>query len=208
VLEAPPGTEDCLTLNRYFVGGVGDFSVQLDPDSSDLYFFFSQYLEQQQLQGIGVARLAWADRDEPTGKIMLWQGRSWLPASDERVEDAVSWAYPPAIPILQETGSPNGEKIDLFWGPSVHWNSYLQQYVMLLNRAIDSDMRQEGVYISFSPTLDDPRAWSTPVKILEGGDWYPQIMGLEPGIGTDKIAGERARLFVAGVSRYSIRFIK
>jgi hypothetical protein len=59
VLEAPPGTFDCRTNNVYFVGGVGDFSVRLDPDSRDLYFFYSQYIRFDRLQGIGVARLAW-----------------------------------------------------------------------------------------------------------------------------------------------------
>ena len=39
ILEAPPRTYDCTTDNEYFVGGVGDFSVQLDARSQDLYFF-------------------------------------------------------------------------------------------------------------------------------------------------------------------------
>ena len=42
VLEAPPGSFDCETNDMYFVGGVGDFSVQLDTDSRDLYIFYSQ----------------------------------------------------------------------------------------------------------------------------------------------------------------------
>ena len=66
VLEAPPGSFDCETNDMYFVGGVGDFSVQLDADSRDLYIFYSQYSRRS--QGVGVARLAWADRDDPVGQ--------------------------------------------------------------------------------------------------------------------------------------------
>ena len=44
ILEAPPRTYDCMTENAYFVGGVGDFSVQLDAESQDVYFFYSLYL--------------------------------------------------------------------------------------------------------------------------------------------------------------------
>ncbi len=45
VLESPPGTYDCASANRYFVGGVGDLSVMLDPESQYLYMFFSQYAD-------------------------------------------------------------------------------------------------------------------------------------------------------------------
>ena len=41
----------------------------------------------------------------------------------------------------------------MFWGPAIHWNTYLEQYVMLLNRAKDDQFGQEGIYVSFSPTL-------------------------------------------------------
>ena len=43
ILEAPADAFVCNTSNVFFVNGVGDFSVQLDPESRDLYFFFSQY---------------------------------------------------------------------------------------------------------------------------------------------------------------------
>src|SRR5205823_13170351 len=56
-------------------------------------------------------------------------------------------------------------RVNAFWGPSVHWNVYLEQYVMLLNRAKDESYTQEGIYVSFAPRLDDPRLWSPPEKI-------------------------------------------
>jgi hypothetical protein len=211
VLEAPPGTYDCQTNNVYFVGGVGDFSVRLDPTSRDLYFFYSQYIRFDRLQGVGVARLAWADRDSPSGKVMVWNSRTWIPArAITLASGAIRWVYPAAVPIFPaaEPWHDDDTEVDAFWGPSVHWNTYLEQYVMLLNHAKDSAWTQEGVYISFAPRIDDPSLWSKPVKILDGGLWYPQVMGLEDGQGTDKVAGRWARFFMGGTSEQLIQFIK
>ena len=94
--------------------------------------------------------------------------------------------------------------VDVFWGPSIHWNTALGMYVMLLNRANSLAWAQEGIYVSYSTTLD-PRAWSPPAKLLGGGEWYPQVVGLEPD-GTDKQAGALARFFMGGRSQYLIRF--
>lgn len=211
VLEAPAGAYACGTTNVFFVNGVGDFSVQLDPDSRDLYFFFSQYERSTLQQGVAIARLAWADRDEPAGKLMLWRTRTWLPSSrmvamgdKERV---IYDAGTPVFPV-SDGWHDAGTTTDAFWGPSVHWNNFLQMYVMLLNRAKDTKYNQEGIYVSFSPRLDDPRLWSAPAKILNGGSWYPQVIGLDDGVGTDKAAGEWARFFMAGTSQYLIHFTR
>jgi hypothetical protein len=209
VLEAPPRTYDCGTDNKYFVGGVGDFTVQLDAASQDLYFFYSLYLRNQSGQGVGVARLAWADRDEPTGRIMVWRNGAWLPATAVGRTQSI-WVYPAASPLFPTTEGwhDNNPAVNAFWGPSVHWNTYLSRYVMLMNRAQDDSFAQEGVYLSSVSSLENPGAWSTPMKILDGGQWYPQVLGLESGEGTDKTAGERARLFMLGTSRHFIRFIR
>ena len=90
----------------------------------------------------------------------------------------------------------------------MHWNVYLGQYVMLLNHAKDTNWKQDGIYVSFNPRLDNPTGWSTPVKILSGGRWYPQVMGIEAGAGTDKVAGRWARFFMGGSSEHMIQFIK
>jgi hypothetical protein len=95
--------------------------------------------------------------------------------------------------------------VDAFWGPSIHWNTYLERYVMLLNRARDENYNNEGIYVSYARRLDDPRAWSAPRKIMNGGGWYPQVAGLEAG-GTDKQAGQRARFFLTGRSEHYIEF--
>jgi hypothetical protein len=93
----------------------------------------------------------------------------------------------------------------VFWGPSIHWNTYLERYVMLLNRAKDDQFGQEGIYVSFSATLH-PQDWSAPAKIMNGGSWYPQVIGAETGAGTDRLAGRRARFFMTGRSERMIEF--
>jgi hypothetical protein len=216
ILEAPPGSHDCDTTNRFLVGGIGDFSVMLDADSTDLYIFFSQYERADRLQGVAIARMAWADRDEPVGKVTVWlRNQVWLPArrAMPRGMDPnapIRWIYPAGTPVYPaaEPWHDDDLVVDAFWGPSVHWNSYLQQYVMLLNKAKNSDWSEEGIYVAFAPRLDDPAFWSAPVKILDGGSWYPQVMGIEAGLGTDKVAGEWARLFISGRSSHLIHFSK
>ena len=120
------------------------------------------------------------------------------------------WRSPAAVPILPPAAPWHDPDpaADAFWGPSVHWNTYLRQYVMLLNRTRDSRFTEEGIYISYAPSLDDPRRWSAPVKIMNGGRWYPQVIGSEVGTGTDRTAGQWARFFNLGESRHLIRFSK
>jgi hypothetical protein len=162
-------------------------------------------------QGIAVARLAWADRDDPVGKMMVWRTRTWVPASREVTRgDAVVSLYSagtPLFPVLDGWHDAD-TTTDAFWGPSVHWNTYLQMYVMVLNRASDTKYAQEGIYVSYAPHLDDPRIWSAPLKILNGGSWYPEVIGLDDGMGTDRVAGEWARFFMAGTSQYLIHFTR
>ena len=213
VLEAPPGYQACTTQNRYFVGGVGDANAVLDRESKYLYLFFSQYSRGADKQGIACARMAWAARDEPVGRLEVWNRGAWLPAtpeisSDEAGGETVAWFYGAGTP-LTSTSRPwhdNDSGNDAFWGASVHWNTRLQMYVMLLNRTKDESWGQQGVYIAYSRTLDDPGAWSAPELLVTGGEWYPQVIGLEPGRGSDREAGGRARYFQGGTSSYFIDF--
>ena len=211
ILEAPANAYTCDTNNVFFVNGVGDFSVQLDANSRDLYFFFSQYERSMAAQGVAVARMAWADRDEPEGKLMVWRTRAWFPAARLVMDgDQTAWAYATGTPVFASLDGWHDDDTttDEFWGPSIHWNTYLQMYVMLLNRARDTKYNQEGIYVSYSPRLEDPAIWSAPQKILNGGSWYPQVIGLDEGIGTDKVAGEWARFFMAGSSQYLVHFTR
>ncbi len=199
VLEGPQGSITCSTPNPFVVGGVGDLSAMLDPERRDLYLFFSQYGKDPAMQGVSVARLAWADRDAPGRRVTVWRDGAWIPADGD---------YPAGTPLVPvaKPWHDSDPATDAFWGPSVHWNTYLERYVMLLNRTKDERFSNEGLYVSYAPTLDDPRAWSVPRKIMNGGGWYPQVAGLEPQSGTDKHAGQRARFFITGRSEHYIEF--
>ena len=77
------------------------------------------------------------------------------------------WEYPGRNAARAATTSPwhdGRPAADAFWGPSLHWNTSLQRYVMLLNRTRDEAFTNEGIYVSFAPGLDDPRAWSATTK--------------------------------------------
>jgi hypothetical protein len=212
VLDAPSGTARCASTNRFVLGGVGDVSAMLDAKKEFLYLYFSQYFGGAETQGVAVARMVWADRDEPAGKAAVSNDGAWLPAAaaatsgeDGRV---TAWSYPAGTP-LERPSRPfhdGNSAADVFWGPSVHWNTYLEQYVMLLNRARDENFGTEGIYVSYAPSLADPRSWSRPVRLMSGGEWYPQVVGLEPGSGTDRLAGKRARFFLTGRSERFIEF--
>jgi hypothetical protein len=207
ILELPESTIACSSNNHYFLGGAGDFTAILDRDSQFLYFYYTQYAERAASGvGVAVARMTWAERDEPQGKLTVWNGGAWLPASFEE-----NWEYPVSTPFIvaRDRWDNGNQTVDVFWGPAVHWNRFLNQYVMFLNRADSNDWDQEGVYVSYNPTLDDPRAWGTPAQVFSGGRWYPQVIGLD-GLagGTDKEAGEVARFYMSGVSDYLVRFIK
>jgi hypothetical protein len=211
VLEAPPDAQACASENRYVIGGVGDLSAMLDPGHHNLFVYFSQYSKAPSLQGVAVARMPWADRDNPAGALSVWRDGAWLPPHASRAstdDGADGWEYPGGtsiFPGLRPWHDSNGA-VDAFWGPSIHWNTYLQRYVMLLNRAKNESFNSEGMYVSYAAALDDPRGWSPPKKILNGGYWYPQVAGLEAGRGTDKEAGQRARFFMTGRSEYYIDF--
>lgn len=212
ILEMPPELTRCQTFNHYFLGGVGDCSVMLDADKQYLYVFYSQYVERDGGVGVAVARMPWASRDEPTGQLTVWNTGAWLPAQRVEASESTegSWTYDVSTPIYTAANRwDNADRaIDVLWGPSVHWNTFLQSYVMLLNRAVSAEFGQGGIYVAYLSDLANPKGWSTPVPLLEGGEWYPQVIGLAPGAGTDKLAGETARFYMAGRSEYVIRFGK
>lgn len=202
ILESRPGTLKPGAQNGYFAGGNGDFSVMLDSAGQWLYFFFGNYAGELSEQGIAVSRMRWQDRDAPVGKVFKWRdGKFSEPGLGGRL-----------TPIFPTSIAWERADCDSFWGPSVHWNTHLNCYVMLLNRAKGKGWVQEGIYVSFSHDLSDPRSWSKPRKILSGGQWYPQAMGLG-GVGredecTDKLAGGVARFFMKGTSEHEIIFTR
>lgn len=219
VLQAMQSTTACDSANRYVIGGVGDLSVMLDDDKQYLYIFYSQYQRQRESQGVAVARILWADRDRPSGRVALWRSSAWEPNAGRRefvlstpgtMRRRLEWTYPAATPLVTtaQAWHDADDRVDAYWGPSVHWNTAIEQYVMLLNRAKDENYAQDGIYVSFSPRLDDPSLWSPPQKLLNGGKWYPQVVGSALGTGTDKLAGAAARFFMSGRSDWMINFFR
>lgn len=188
--------------NGYFAGGHGDFSVILDRERRYFYFFFDNYGGPVATQGVCLARMAFEDRANPAGKVWKYHDGAWT-------EAGIGGRVTPLFPVKRSWAERDP---DALWGPSVHWNTHLNCYVMLLNRAMGTPgWSQEGIYVSFSSDLSRPESWTAPVKILgneEFSGWYffyPQVMGLEPG-GTDRRAGRVARLYVNGISKWEIEF--
>lgn len=212
ILEAPDGSVHCETANHYFVGGVGDFSVALDGAGQYLYFFYTQYFESAGV-GVSAARMTWANRASPRGRVTVWNNGVWLAARSRRSTDAAgvsvtTWTYPASSPVLRAADSWDDGKggVSVLWGPSVHWNVDLGRWVMLLNRAVDAEWTPGGVFVSYLDDLSQPAGLTVPEAIAPGTLWYPQVIGLQPNVGTDRLAGATARFFVGGVSDSLIRF--
>ena len=201
ILEAPSGPLRADTVNRYFAGGNGDFSVILDLKKEYFYFFISTYAGDACSQGVAVARMRYTDRRKPVGKVWKWHKGQWN-------EPGIGGCVTPIFPVNVDW---HRKDADAFWGASIHWNTHLKQYVILLNRAKDSEWTQEGIYITFNRDIANPTAWTAPKKILDGlrsDEWYPQVIGLSKASReTDKLAGRVARLFVRGRSRHEIVFV-
>jgi hypothetical protein len=209
VLDAPPGTIRCDARNGFFAGGHGDFSAMLDPREEYLYLFFSTYAGPVEDQGVAVARMRWVDRWSPVGKV--WKGcrGSWG-------EPGLCGAATPIFPAKVDWARFDA---DAFWGPSIHWNSHLGLYAILLNRTANRKpggeaWPQEGIYAAFNDDLAEPARWTTPAKVLDGGRWYPQVTGTDAAAReTDKVAGRCARFSMRGAdevgeSRWEALFLR
>lgn len=206
VLESRPDALRCDTANEFFAGGNGDFCVLPDARREFVYIFVSTYGDRAE-QGVSLARMRYADRDDPAGKVRKRHAGGW---TEPGIHGRVTPVFPAAIDW-------NRKDADAFWGPSVHWNAHLELYAMFLNRAVDCAWRQEGIYVSYNRDLADAEGWTRPRKILDRKDvvpensgesgFYPQVIGLGKGE-TDKLAGKTARFFIHGRSRWEIVFLK
>jgi len=135
--------------------------------------------------------MKWSDRSFPVGKVWRWHDGSWTsPGLDGRST--------PVFPATVDWNSPNA---NAFWGPSIHWNTSINRYVVLLNRTKSANYDEEGIYISYSDSLWDVQSWTIPRKIMDGSTWYPQVIGV-----SDKLAGQSARFFNGGDSDFEIVF--
>ena len=191
---------DCSAQNGYFGSGHGDFSVIFNHVDGYFYFFFGNYGGDAEGQGIAIARLAHENRYEPVGNVHKYYEGSWdEPGLGGRV-----------TPALRAKKAWQKSDTDSFWGPSIHWNTHLGKYVMLLNRACcGPKWPQEGIYASFNADLSDPERWSQPSSILKDSGlkpgYYPQVLGAGPEE-TDTVAGRVVRLYIHGVSYWELVF--
>jgi hypothetical protein len=189
---------DCSSKNGYFAGGHGDFSVVLDRERQYFYFLFGNYGGPAFSQGVVAARMAFDHRFQPAGLVSKYFHGAWNePGIGGRM-----------TPIFRAARSWQREDTDAYWGPSVHWNTHLGKWVMLMNRSCcGSGWPQEGIYASFSDDLSKPQAWMKPEKILDDTGWYPQVLGTGPNE-TDSLAGRKARLYIYGHSRWELVFYR
>ena len=164
-----PDPIDCSAKNGYFAGGHGDFSVILDRERRYFYFFFSNYAGPVDTQGVAVARMAYSDRLHPAGNVMKYYAGNWS-------EPGIRGRLTPVFPAKVSWQKANTNS---YWGPAVHWNTYLDSYVVLLNHACcKAGWPPDGIYVSFAEQLSAPETWNAPQKVMSGGGWYPQVIGL------------------------------
>jgi hypothetical protein len=216
IIMASPCAINCKTESPWDAGGTGDFVFFLDPKKEYFYFYGTSYDPRFEEQGVWAARMAYADRDEPSGKVLKWYNGGW--------NEPALWGHvTPVFPASRDYHKKDGS---MFWGPSIHWNTYLNMYVMVLNHAINTHLDADGIYISFNRDVGNPKGWSNPQMLIDlagihqataGGEtglpdvmnngWYPEIIGTAKGE-TDKLAGRTARLFLGGLSNFEITFLK
>ena len=135
---------DCDAQNGYFAGGNGDFSVIADASHSYFYVLYSNYGGDVSTQGVAVARMNFNDRFNPSGAV-------WKYYNGGFTEPGLGGRVTPTFPANVSWVSAN---TDAFWGPSVHWNTALNQFVVLLNHSCcSSGWPQEGIYLSTNPDV-------------------------------------------------------
>ena len=209
ILSPREGTVSCDTAHPVTNGGIGDFSVILDHNETEeshyLYFLFSSYGGDLEEQGISFARMLWVDRDRPLDRFsgesraLKWNGQDWNGAGIDGRSEAI---FHDAQQVAWSSELNNG-----YWGPSVHWNTEIKKFIVLMSRSKGGNYDPDGVYQTSTTALDDPLSWAVPKRIIDGGQgWYPQVVGDPAILGTDKLAGARARYFNAGQSTAVIVF--
>lgn len=213
--------------NYTFPGGVGDPSAVACGDH--LYVFYGEYGYPGEYheatwkadveasgQCIGVARIALADLDEPTGRARRWDGESFAAAHDGVGAPIAALRIP-----ADAGGGPvsAGDKA-FHWGPSVSWNTHLECWVMTVGRVDSEFWAGDSVWLSVNPHSDlgagsNSQRWSAPQLLLRKPGhtlWYPSLQPLDE---PDDLAarhtsvrlGRRARLWVKDLGPSADRYL-
>jgi len=221
--------------SKTFAGGVGDPSAIASGDH--LFIFYGEYgypgiydstkydaKTEWAGQCISIASIPLKDLDDPVGKVKRWNGNSFSAAYDDIGKPVASLQ----IPIENGGGAASSPGGGFHWGPSVSWNTYLKQWVMLMGHVTGSSWKGSKIFISFNPNKDlgkgnNSQQWSKPKLLLDKPGhtiWYPS---LQPTQSKDDVAnkytclqlGQTARLFYKDItdtsmymSEYMIRFEK
>jgi hypothetical protein len=224
-----------------FAGGVGDPCAVAS--GNYLYLFYGEYgypgnydstnydpVKEWSGQCISVARIAIKDLDDPQGKAQRWDGQGFNAPWNGVGKPIASLQ----IPMAEGGGPQSAPKTGFHWGPSVHWNTYLNCWVMLMGKVTGTSWKGSSLHISFNMNKDlgagdASQQWTKPQLLLDRGPghivWYPS---LQPTDSKEDIEnkhtclklGREARLFfkdmykVNGkdtseyISEYKIRFNK
>jgi len=210
-----------------FAGGVGDPSAVAS--GAYLYLFFGEYGYpgkydkasyssdfEHRGQCISMARIALNDLDNPVGKARRWDGKGFNAASNGIGAPITSLQIPKSFgggPCSSPTGK-------YYWGPSVSWNTYLHQWVMLMAKAEGPSWKGSSIYISFNKNADlspakNSQEWTTPELLIDKPEhilWYPSLQPLhtvadKENKNTCLKLGEQARLFFKDAFKDSSQYL-
>jgi hypothetical protein len=219
-----------------FAGGVGDPSAVASGDY--LYIFYGEYgfpgtydsasyraENEWKGQCISIARIPLADLNDPVGKARRWDGKNFN-APPDGVGHPISSLQ---IPLEEGGGAASSPTGGFHWGPSVSWNTYLNQWVMLMGHVTGPSWKGSKIFISFNPNPDlskgdNAQQWTKPKLLIDKKGyivWYPSLqpMNTKEDIENKHTClrlGKEARLFYKAmnsdtavyVSEYRIRFKK
>ena len=219
-----------------FAGGTGDPSAVAS--GKYLYLFYGEYgypatykkatystKTEWGGQCISIARILLSDLDNPADKAKRWDGTGFNAPYNLAGKPVRSIQ----IPIGAGGGPASSPKGKYFWGPSVSWNTYLNEWVMLMAKAEGPSWRGSSIYISFNKNRDlgsgrNSQAWSVPKLLLNKPGhtlWYPSLQPTSADAkGSNKYCSVKlsrgARLFYKDtygdksdyISEYALEFTK